>query len=65
VIVSDDPTSAIWRTRRRLRAPSCSRIAVSHVVGAAHAGWRGTVQDAAGAAVRGDGTRVRMRIRAI
>jgi len=51
VIVSDDPTSAIG-----VRVADCAPVLLAdrrlHVVGAAHAGWRGTVQDAAGAAVR-------------
>jgi YfiH family protein len=51
VIVSDDPTSAIG-----VRVADCAPVVLAdrriHVVGAAHAGWRGTVQDAAGAAVR-------------
>ena len=51
IIVSDDPSSAIG-----VRVADCVPVLLGdrrrHVVGAAHAGWRGTVQDAAGRAVR-------------
>ena len=51
VIVSDDETSAIG-----VRVADCAPVLVADrqtgAVGAAHAGWRGTAQDAAGAVVR-------------
>jgi polyphenol oxidase len=51
VIVSDDPTSAIG-----VRVADCAPILLADarlgVVGAAHAGWRGTVHSAAAVAVR-------------
>jgi len=51
VIVSDDGSSAIG-----VRVADCAPVLLADrrtgAVGAAHAGWRGTVQDAAGAAVR-------------
>ena len=51
VIVSDDESSAIG-----VRVADCAPVLLADrqtgAVGAAHAGWRGTVQDAAGAAVR-------------
>lgn len=51
VIVSDDPSSAIG-----VRVADCAPVLLGDrrrgVVAAAHAGWRGTVVDAAGAAVR-------------
>jgi len=51
VIVSDDELSAIG-----VRVADCAPVLLADrrtgAVGAAHAGWRGTVQDAAGAAVR-------------
>ncbi len=51
VAVTDDPTIAIG-----VRVADCAPILIGdrrqHVVAAAHAGWRGTVQRAAAAAVR-------------
>lgn len=51
IIVSDDPASAIG-----VRVADCAPILMADTrtgaVGAAHAGWRGTVQSAAAAAVR-------------
>lgn len=51
VIVSDDPASAVG-----VRVADCVPVLLADrrtgAVGAAHAGWRGTVQNAAGAAVR-------------
>ena len=52
VAVTDDPSIAIG-----VRVADCAPILIAdrrqHVVGAAHAGWRGTVHRAAVAAVRG------------
>ena len=51
IIVSDDPASAIG-----VRVADCAPILLADIrtgaVGAAHAGWRGTVQSAAAAAIR-------------
>lgn len=51
IIVSDDPGVAIG-----VRTADCTPVllydAVTHAVGAAHAGWRGTASGAAAAAVR-------------
>jgi len=51
IIITDDPSIAIG-----VRTADCAAILLydraQHVVGAAHAGWRGTAADAAGAAVR-------------
>ena len=51
VIVSDDETSAVG-----VRVADCASVLLADrqtgTVGAAHAGWRGTAQDAAGEAVR-------------
>jgi YfiH family protein len=51
IIVTDDPAVAIG-----VRVADCAPVLlhdpVTHAVGAAHAGWRGTASGAAGAAVR-------------
>jgi YfiH family protein len=51
VVVSDDPSCAVG-----VRVADCAPVLLAdrrlHVVAGAHAGWRGTVQGAAGAAVR-------------